>query len=283
MNALSLTPLHFADAVHAALLEDVGPGDVTTESCIPIGTKSSAIMIAKSPGAIAGLNIAAYAFRQLDPDLLWEALISDGAVVDGNRTILARISGDARAILTAERVALNFVQHLSGIATATHNAVKKVEGTSARIVDTRKTTPGLRTLEKYAVRAGGGHNHRLGLYDAVIIKDNHIRAASGIANAVASARQRIPHTMKIEVEAATLVEVDEALDAGADIILLDNMDAAMMRTAVLRVAGRAITEASGGLTQDRIPEVAATGVDILSIGALTHSSPAMDISLEFLS
>jgi len=178
-------------------------------------------------------------------------------------------------------VALNFMQRLSGIATVTARYVDLVAGTNARIVDTRKTTPGLRALEKYAVRAGGGFNHRLGLYDCVLIKDNHIKAAGGIGNAVRGAKAHIPHTMKIEVEASTLAQVEEALKAGADIILLDNMDTEMMRQAVTAIGGRAISEASGGLTEARVAEVAATGVDILSIGALTHSAPALDISLDF--
>lgn len=281
MSDLFLSPLLYEDAVRAALLEDIGPGDVTTESCIPAGTRARAALLAKSKGVLAGVDLAAYAFRLLDPYVEWEALLKDGDEVDGQRNIIAYVFGDARAILTAERVALNFFQQLSGVATATNRAVKLIHGTNARIVDTRKTTPGLRALQKYAVRAGGGHNHRLGLYDAVLIKDNHIKAAGGISLAVAAARSRIPHTMKIEVEAKQLMEVDEALAAGADIVLLDNMDLKTMKEAVDRINGRALTEASGGLTEDKLAHVAATGVDILSIGALTHSAPAMDISLDF--
>ena len=281
MNELFLSPLLYEDAVRAALLEDVGPGDVTTESCIPAGTRARAALLAKSKGVLAGIDVAACAFRILDPDVEWEPLLRDGDVVDGTRNIIAYVFGDARALLTAERTALNFLQQLSGVATATHRAVQLVAGTNARIADTRKTTPGLRALQKYAVRAGGGHNYRLGLYDAVMIKDNHIRAAGGISPAVAAVKARIPHTMTIEVETKNLIEVDEAVAAGADIIMLDNMSLDMMRKAVAQIAGRALTEASGGLTEDRLAHVAATGVDVLSIGALTHSAPAMDISLDF--
>ena len=273
--------IQYEPLVRAALAEDIGPGDITSILCIPAGTRVTALMLAKQPGVIAGLAIAEMAFHLLDPEAVWVAHLSDGARVGEGRTPLATITGDARALLTAERVALNFVQRLSGIATLTARYAALTIGTHARIADTRKTTPGLRMLEKYAVRAGGGFNHRLGLYDAVLIKDNHIKAAGSIAQAVAAARAHISHTMKIEVEAATLGMVEEALQVKADIILLDNMDTETMRRAVQLIAGRAISEASGGLTETRIAEVAATGVDILSIGALTHSAPALDISLDF--
>ena len=278
---MDIPALQYEPLVRAALAEDIGPGDITSILCIPAGTRATAVMLAKQPGVIAGLSIAEMAFHLIDPDAVWLAHLSDGARVGEGRTPLATITGDARALLTAERVALNFVQRLSGIATLTAKYAALTLSTHARIADTRKTTPGLRMLEKYAVRAGGGFNHRLGLYDAVLIKDNHIKAAGSIAQAVAAARARISHTMKIEVEAATLKMVEEALQVKADIILLDNMDTETMRTAVLTIAGRAISEASGGLTEARIAEVAATGVDILSIGALTHSAPALDISLDF--
>ena len=278
---MDIPQLQYEPLVRAALLEDIGPGDITTMLCVPAGTTATATVLAKQPGVIAGLAIAELAFTLLDPNAQWKALAQDGAWVGEGRTPLAVVTGDARALLTAERVALNFMQRLSGIATMTAHYVSLTEGTQARIVDTRKTTPGLRALEKYAVRAGGGYNHRLGLYDCVLIKDNHIKAAGGIRNAVAGAKAQVPHTMKIEVEAASLGMVEEALAAGADIILLDNMDTETMRRAVELIGGRAISEASGNLTEARIAEVAATGVDVLSIGALTHSAPALDISLDF--
>ena len=278
---MDIPQIQYEPLVRAALLEDIGPGDITTMLCVPAGTTATATVLAKQPGVIAGLAIAELAFKLLDPNAHWEALVKDGARVGEGRTPLATVTGDARALLTAERVALNFMQRLSGIATLTAHYVSLTAGTQARIVDTRKTTPGLRALEKYAVRAGGGFNHRLGLYDCVLIKDNHIKAAGGIGNAVAGAKAQIPHTMKIEVEAASLGMVEEALSAGADIILLDNMDTETMRRAVEMIGGRAISEASGNLTQARVAEVAATGVDVLSIGALTHSAPALDISLDF--
>ena len=273
--------IEYEPLVRAALLEDIGPGDITTTLCVRATAQATAWVLAKQPGVIAGLAVAELAFRLLDPDITWEANVQDGARVGEGRTVIATVTGNARALLTAERVALNFTQRLSGIASLTARYVSLVEGTLARIVDTRKTTPGLRALEKYAVRMGGGFNHRLGLYDCVLIKDNHIKAAGGIKNAVAGAKAHIPHTMKIEVEAATLAMVDEALFVGADIILLDNMDTETMRRAVEIIGGRAISEASGNLTEARVAEVAATGVDILSVGALTHSAPALDISLDF--
>ncbi len=278
---MDIPQIQYEPLVRDALLEDIGPGDITTMLCVPAGTTAKATVLAKQAGVIAGLAIGELAFKLLDPNAHWEALVEDGARVGAGRTPLAVVTGDARALLTAERVALNFMQRLSGIATVTAKYAALTVGTHARIADTRKTTPGLRALEKYAVRAGGGFNHRLGLYDAVLIKDNHIKAAGGIGNAVAAAKAHIPHTMKIEVEAATLAMVDEALSAGADIILLDNMDTDTMRRAVEIIGGRAISEASGNLTEARIAEVAATGVDILSIGALTHSAPSLDISLDF--
>ena len=278
---MDIPQIQYEPLVRDALLEDIGPGDVTTLLCVPAGTRATATVLAKQAGTIAGLAVGELAFKLLDPNAHWEALVEDGAKVGAGRTPIARVSGDARALLTAERVALNFMQRLSGIATVTARYAALTAGTHARIADTRKTTPGLRALEKYAVRTGGGFNHRLGLYDAVLIKDNHIKAAGGIANAVAAAKAHIPHTMKIEVEAATLDMVEEALAVGADIILLDNMDTETMRRAVALIGGRAISEASGNLTEARIAEVAATGVGILSIGALTHSAPSLDISLDF--
>lgn len=268
--------------VRMALNEDIGPGDITTNLCIPDGYQACAIVYAKTPGVIAGLSVGATAFRLLDPAINWEPLVSDGARVDERKTAIARVSGNARAILTAERVALNFMQQMSGVATTTARFVSLVKGTNARIVDTRKTTPGLRVLEKYSVCVGGGYNHRLGLYDAVLIKDNHIRAAGGIKPAVERAIDKTGHTVKVEVETTNLDEVKEALDAGADIIMLDNMTNNTMAQAVKYIDKRAITEASGGVNETTVAAIAATGVDIISIGALTHSTQAMDISLDFL-
>ncbi len=278
---MNIPTIQYEPLVRAALLEDIGPGDITTMLCVPAGTTATATVLAKQPGVIAGLAVAEMTFKLLDPNAQWEAFVQDGARVGEGRTPLAVVTGDARALLTAERVALNFMQRLSGVASLTARFVSLTAGTHARIVDTRKPTPSLRALEKYAVRAGGGFNHRLGLYDCVLIKDNHIKAAGGIGNAVTGAKAHIPHTMKIEVEAATLGMVEEALSAGADIILLDNMDTETMRRAVALIGGRAISEASGNLSEARVAEVAATGVDILSVGALTHSAPALDISLDF--
>lgn len=273
--------IQYEPLVRAALAEDIGPGDITTTLCIPADARATATLLAKSPGVVAGLDVAALAFRLLDPEARWQPRVEDGVQIGNKPTPLAEVVGSARALLTAERVALNFLQRMSGVATITNRYVQRVAGTEARIADTRKTTPGLRMLEKYAVRVGGGFNHRIGLYDAVLIKDNHIRAAGGIGRAVSQARAQAPHTAKIEVEATSLAQVEQALTAGADIILLDNMDIATMRQAVQTVGGRAVTEASGGLTEGRLAEVAATGVQVLSIGALTHSAPAMDISLDF--
>jgi nicotinate-nucleotide pyrophosphorylase (carboxylating) len=280
---MDIPQIQYEQLVRAALIEDIGPGDITTMVCVPKGTEAKATVVAKAPGVIAGLGVAALAFRLLDTNAHWEPRIADGFHVTDTPMPLATVTGDARALLTAERVALNFLQRLSGVATATARYVAAISGTGARIVDTRKTTPGLRALEKYAVRVGGGHNHRLGLYDCVLIKDNHIQAAGSISNAVAGAKAHIPHTMKIEVETDTLIQVEEALQARADIILLDNMDLETLQEAITMIGDRAITEASGNLSLDRIATVAATGVQILSVGALTHSAPALDISLDFAS
>ncbi len=264
----------------SALKEDVGTGDITTLSCIPSENRSNGRFVAKEDGVICGLNIAARVFNLVDSSICFEALCKDGdSVKKGD--VIARVEGKSRSILTGERVALNFMQRLSGTATATAKAVSEVAGTKARIVDTRKSTPGLRVLEKYAVRMGGGHNHRFNLSDGVLIKDNHIAAAGGISNAINAARQAAPHVMKIEVEAETLEQVQQALDAGADVIMLDNMSNELMSDAVRLIAGRTITEASGNMGEKNLSEVAATGVDVISIGALTHSVKAMDISLKF--
>jgi nicotinate-nucleotide pyrophosphorylase (carboxylating) len=275
-------PIHLYESIiDNALAEDIGVGDVTTTLCIKAGQRTTATVLAKSPGVVAGLEVGAAVFRKLDPHAEWKSLVPDGTVVGEGKTPIANVYGDARALLTGERLALNLMQRMSGTATITRRFVDLVAGTKAWIIDTRKTTPGLRVLEKYAVRVGGGHNHRFGLYDAVLIKDNHIRAAGGIAPAVKGARAGVPHTMKVEVETTNLMEVEQALAVGADIILLDNMDLATLKAAVDLVAGRAITEASGRVNESTVAAIAATGVDVISVGALTHSAPAMDISLDF--
>lgn len=280
---IDIPQIVYEPIIRAALIEDIGAGDITTTLCVSADATATATMLAKSSGVIAGLDIAARAFQLIDPEIAWIPMVEDGEEIGTKIAPIAEIRGNARAILTAERVALNFIQRLSGVATITRRYARQVAGTQVRIVDTRKTTPGLRILEKYAVRVGGGSNHRFGLSDAVLIKDNHIRAAGGIARAVAAAKARAPHTMKIEVETTSLPQVEQALAAGADIILLDNMDLAAMRRAVEAIGSRAISEASGGLTEDRLAAVAATGVQIISVGALTHSAPSMDISLDFAS
>lgn len=264
----------------SALKEDVGTGDITTLSCIPEDSRSEARFIAKEDGIVCGLDIAARVFYLVDDRIAFIPKVSDGDLVIKGDAI-AEVIGSSRGILTGERVALNLMQRLSGTATATAKAVGAVKGTNAKICDTRKSTPGMRVLEKYAVRIGGGHNHRFNLSDGVLIKDNHIAAAGGIANAVKAARDTVPHVMKIEVETETLDEVKQALDAGADVIMLDNMSTELMRDAVKLIDGRALTEASGNMGEKNLTEVAKTGVDFISIGALTHSVKALDISLKF--
>ncbi|MEA2584949.1 MAG: hypothetical protein QOF33_3034 [Thermomicrobiales bacterium] len=269
--------------VELALAEDIGTGDVTTLATVPADAQAKATMLVKSEGVISGLGVAGFVFRRVDPAVSFTPTIADGTRVE-TRTVIAELAGPARSLLTAERVALNLIQRLSGVATATARYVEAVAGTNARIVDTRKTTPGLRQLEKQAVRDGDGHNHRVGLADGVLIKDNHLAAIGGpdrVRHAVCQARAFAPHTLRIEVEVTTLAEVEEALAAGADVILLDNMDVATMRRAVEAVGGRSLLEASGGVTLDTVRAIAETGVDLISVGALTHSAPALDISLEF--
>ncbi|MDR1131212.1 MAG: carboxylating nicotinate-nucleotide diphosphorylase [Oscillospiraceae bacterium] len=264
----------------SALREDIGTGDITTACCIPEDNRSEARFLAKADGVVCGIGVAARVFHLLDART---ALIP--CMKDGDRAqkgaLIAELRGPSRGILTGERVALNLMQRLSGIATATAAAVEAMAGTGAKICDTRKSVPGLRMLEKYAVRVGGGRNHRFNLADGVLIKDNHIAASGGIAAAVRAARDYVPHGMKIEVEAGTLGEVGQALEAGADIILLDNMSVPQMRAAVALVSGRALTEASGNMGERDLAEVAKTGVDFISVGALTHSVKALDISLRF--
>lgn len=266
--------------IRTALEEDIGPGDVTTAATIAPGTGARAQLVAKEEFVLAGIGVARRVFELLDAQIAFEGLIEDGRTVKrGN--VLAWLKGDAASLLQGERVALNLLQRLSGVATLTAAFVKATAGTGAKIVDTRKTTPGLRALEKYAVRVGGGGNHRMALYDGVLIKENHIAAAGGIATAVARARKHAPHTLKVEVEVRDLNEVGEALAAGADILLLDNMNLVQLQDAVKLVAGRALTEASGGVSLDTVQAIAETGVDLISVGALTHSYRSVDISMMF--
>jgi nicotinate-nucleotide pyrophosphorylase (carboxylating) len=265
------------------LAEDIGTGDVTTLATVPAGVEAEGMLLAKAEGVVSGLGVAAFVFHQVDPNVTVNPSLSDGTrVVPG--TVIGEVHGRARSLLTAERVALNLLQRLSGVATLTARYVAAVAGTPARIVDTRKTTPGMRVLEKAAVRDGGGHNHRVGLADGVLIKDNHLAAigeADRVTRAIRQARALAPHTLKIEVEVTNLAEVEEAVAAGADIILLDNMDIATMRDAVRLVDRRALLEASGGVNLETVRAIAETGVDLISVGALTHSAPSLDISLDF--
>src|SRR5260370_20507551 len=270
---LTLAVETLARHVREALAEDVGAADITTVATVPLEAHAEAQIVAKAAGIIAGLAVAQRVFSHLDPAVEFRPAIGEGAVVRPGETV-ARIFGRAHPILTGERVALNFLQHLSGIATRTARFVALIQGSRARITDTRKTVPGLRALAKYAVRVGGGHNHRLGLYDAILIKENHVVAAGGISAAVTKARSFAPHTMRIEVETRDMREVDEALAAGADIILLDNLTVDQLGAAVERIGARALTEASGGITEENVAAIAATGVDILSLRALTHSVTA---------
>jgi nicotinate-nucleotide pyrophosphorylase (carboxylating) len=265
------------ETVARALAEDVGAGDVTTAATVDADTRARAVITQKAPGVIYGLDAAEEAFRQLDPDATFDRLVDEGIWREEGGPVLA-VEGSARALLTAERTALNFLGRLSGVATLSARAVKSIEGTGARVLDTRKTTPGLRALEKAAVAAGGGTNHRAGLYDAILIKENHAALAGGVGPAVRAARAYAPG-LALEVEARTPEEVDEALAAGAPWILLDNMSPSQLRDAVQRVGGRAKLEASGGFTLDTLRDAASTGVDFVSVGALTHSAPALDLSL----
>jgi nicotinate-nucleotide pyrophosphorylase (carboxylating) len=267
----------YRDLVRRALAEDVGAGDATTAAVVPAGGRARGVLLAKTDLVVAGLDVAAEAFRQLDPAVVVEVLWADGSRVQANEPV-AFITGDARALLTAERVALNFVQRLSGIATLTATFVAAAGG-RLTILDTRKTTPGLRALEKYAVTCGGGTNHRRGLDDAILIKDNHKRLAGGVGPATRAALAGAGG-LAVEVEVENLAELDEALAAGAPRILLDNFTTSDIREAVARVAGRARIEISGGVTLDRVAELATTGADVVSVGALTHSAPAADLSFE---
>lgn len=264
--------------IDIALAEDIHTGDITTLSVLPKPRVMRARLIAKEPMVLAGVAVAERVFARLDASIRFTAAFADGDRLETG-DVIARIEGDAAMLLQGERVSLNLMQRMCGIATQTAEYVKEIAGTGARVVDTRKTTPGLRVLEKYAVRVGGGTNHRTGLYDGVLIKENHIAAAGGILEAVRLARAYIPHTLKVEVETETLEQVSLALQAGADIIMLDNMTLDQMREAVQLIAGKALVEASGGVNLKSIRGIAETGVDIISVGALTHSVQASDISM----
>jgi len=267
--------------VEQALLEDIGTGDITTESIISSNLKAKGIIKTSEEGVVAGLDIVHLVFQKLDSEIIFQEKIKDGTKVAQGK-VLAEITGPARTILKGERVALNFLQRMSGIATITSKFCQQVKDFPVRIVDTRKTTPGLRILEKYAVRMGGGYNHRFGLYDAVLIKDNHIAVAGGIKSAVNSIRKQTSHTIKIEVEVENLSQLQEALEIKVDIIMLDNMDLNTMKKAVKMVKGKVLIEASGGITLEKVREIAQTGVDLISIGSLTHSVKSLDISMEIV-
>ena len=280
MAPLTFTP-HIDRLIDLALEEDIGTGDVTTQALIPPDMQGEAHIRAKQTLVVAGLPVAERVFHRLEPKLKFAPQVAEGQKVAAG-TVLARLTGPVAAILTGERVALNFLMHLSGIATFTHKMVAAVAGYPVAIVDTRKTTPGWRILEKYAVRLGGGHNHRLGLYDQVLIKNNHLAATASITEAIRRAREHAPKTLKVEVEVTDLDGLKEALAAGADIIMLDNMTEADIAQAVKLTGGRALLEASGSMTLERLPKVAATGVNFISMGALTHSPPAVDIHLRLI-
>jgi nicotinate-nucleotide pyrophosphorylase (carboxylating) len=280
---MSSNKLQIEEIIDRALAEDLGKGDVTTEALIPGDQRGAGFIVAKKEGILAGIGAAKQVFRRVDPELKVEILLEDGArVKPGSR--VAKVSGSIAGILKAERVALNFLQRLSGIATETNHYVEAVKGLPVRVMDTRKTTPGLRSLEKYAVKVGGGENHRMNLGNGILIKDNHLAVLRSqglnIKEIIAKARQNAPQRLQIEVEVGTGSEALEAVEAGADIVMLDNMNLEDMRKAVISIRGRALIEASGGITLDNVRAVAETGVDFISIGALTHSAKALDISLE---
>jgi len=276
-------PLVCEDVVRRALAEDLGrAGDITTNATVSADRSGEGALVARAAGRVAGLDVALLAFRALDPATVIEVRHPDGSDVEAG-TVLARVRAGARALLTGERTALNFLGHLSGIATATRNVVRRLDGLPTRVACTRKTTPGLRALEKYAVRVGGGESHRQGLDDAVLIKDNHVALAGGITPAVERARHSVGHMVKVELEVDTLAQLDEALGLDIDVILLDNMDLDTLREAVRRARGRVLTEASGGIRPENIRAVAETGVDLISLGWLTHSAPSLDIALDLSS
>jgi nicotinate-nucleotide pyrophosphorylase (carboxylating) len=277
----SLPMVMIEPVVRAALLEDLGrAGDLTTDSIVPADAVARTALVARQPGVVAGLDFTACALRLIDPAIRLEVALPDGNRLRPGDTI-ATISGPARGILTAERVALNFLCHLSGVASATRGIADAIEGTKAQVCCTRKTMPGLRFAQKYAVRVGGGSNHRFGLDDAVLIKDNHVAFAGGVRPAVERARRGVGHLVKIELEVDTLAQLAEAMTLGVDAVLLDNMGPDMLREAVAMVAGRAITEASGRIRPDTAPAIAASGVDLLSVGWLTHSATVLDVGLDW--
>lgn len=278
---MNIDNIHIDDLIKDFLKEDMPMGDITTDNLIDIKSTSEARLIAKEKGIIAGLDVARRVFEILDENVVFTKSVEDGALVQPG-DIIAEIKGNTRALLKGERTALNLIQRLSGVATKTNLLSEKIKDLPAKIVDTRKTTPGLRALEKYAVRVGGGQNHRFCLSDGVLIKDNHIKAAGGIKKAVEMIRNRIPHTIKVEVETETLEQVQEALDAGAEIIMLDNMSLDMMKKAVDLINGRALVEASGNVNIDTVYDIALTGVDIISVGGITHSVKSLDISMRFI-
>lgn len=264
-----------------AIEEDIATGDITTDAIVPKQTWAGADLTAKSDGVISGLAVARRVYERLDNDIAWQPFVEDGTAVKKG-TVILHIEGNYRTLLLGERLSLNILQRMSGIATATAACVKELAGTHTQLLDTRKTAPGLRVLDKMAVHHGGGMNHRMGLYDMVLLKDNHIKIAGGIPNAVKAVRANLPVSIKLEVETTNLEEVQQALECGADMIMLDNMDNEMMAEAVRVIGGRAKTEASGNMTIARLKEVAATGVDYISMGALTHSVTAMDISMNIV-
>lgn len=278
---MSLSNFSIDEIIIRALKEDINYVDVTTDYLIPEEQESTAAFISKANGILCGIDVALRTFKLLDGDMSFEILKHDGDILEKS-DVIARIHGKTRALLKGERTALNILQHMSGIATATNAAVKEIAGTKASIADTRKTLPGLRMLDKYAVAVGGGRNHRFNLSDAAMIKDNHIDATGSITKAVETLRSKIGHTIKIEVETRNLDEVKEALASGADIIMLDNMDNDTMKKAVEIIGGKALVEASGGITAGNLKSVAETGVDIISVGALTHSVKAFDISMKII-
>lgn len=276
----SLLPFLYDDVVRRALLEDLGrAGDVTTDAIAPPDLAGRAVVVARAAGRVAGLEPALHAFRVLDRECRIDVRLRDGSDAAAGDA-LARVVASARALLAAERTALNLLGRLSGIATVTRAVVKSLEGLKTRVAGTRKTTPGLRTLEKYAVRVGGGTPHRYGLDDAVLVKDNHVALAGGIAEAVLRVRRSVGHLVKVEVEVDTLAQLDDALAIGVDAVLLDNMDLPTLREAVRRARGRALTEASGGIRPENVREVAETGVDLVSLGWITHSAPSLDVALD---
>lgn len=279
----SLHSLAYEHQIREALREDLGrAGDLTTDAIVPPGSRTKAVLVSRGAGCIAGLDLALATFRLLDPEIGCSAEIEDGQEVAEN-TVLADLNGYARALLSAERTALNFLGHLSGVATATRQLVRALEGTSTHVACTRKTTPGLRILEKYAVRVGGGHNHRFGLDDAVLIKDNHLAIAGDVKTAVARVRQSVGHMVRIEVEVESLEQLDEAVSEGVDAVLLDNMTPEEVQKAVRRVGGQLTTEVSGKVTPETISAYAHTGVDLISLGWITHSAPVLDVALDIRS